>query len=1166
MAGSSFLKDFLRTLGKSLTRFLSIVAIIALGVGFFAGITATEPDMILSADRYYQKQNLADFSIISPIGFVDEDIDSIAALNGVQTVQEGYFKDIFLTADGGSRATVRLSSYAVEGTLNKPLILEGRLPQQAGEIALESGVLFSSAAVIDLGSTVSVSLPNGDVLDDSLVTADFTVVGKIQSPLYISFDRGQTNIGDGTIDYYALTVPESFTMARFVQVYVRTTDSASLMAYTEQYERHLDPLEASLASLGKAVVGAKTQQLRTELNEGKAELLLNKRTAEQELADAKQQLLDAELEIFDGETELDEQEARYTEELKQQKAKLEQGRSDYHAGMMLYYAGYDKWLDGYTIWQTQRDQLNDAKMKLDDAKNQIDQGERELASAKTQLDAAKQQLALLDQTISALRQIRTAIPAEAPALSEAEFNRLLETVRQFAPELAAYIEAYYNPDDPAMLQQLSDFLDSSLAQLERSQQEANADYAAGVAEYEAGVSLLAKKKREYEEGRRKVDQGFAQLNAAKADIDAGKTALDRSRDQLNAAKAQIDAGELALIRGELKLQQELQQGRETLEDARTTLAEARVTYEREKEDALAKIAAAEDEIREAERQLVEIPVQWFVYTRAANPGYSGFGDDARRIGAVARVFPFFFFLVAALVCLTTMTRMVEEERMQIGTLKALGYSSFAIAAKYLLYALLASLIGAVIGLFTGFWIFPATIMRAYGIMYQIPEFVTPPHLDKGILSVFLALGTTVTAALAASLNELRAVPAVLMQPRAPRPGKRIFLEYVQPIWRRLSFSQKLAARNVFRYKQRLLMTVIGIAGCTALLLTGFGLKDSINAIVGKQFDEIFLYDGQLMINTDKAGAEQEMEQMLSVHPDLSSYLKVLHESVTIIEDNASMTHAANLVIPEDADRIGDYYSLHERLSGNDLSLYLGGAIISEKLAGLLNLRPGDTLTFTDSENRTYSVPVSGIMENYLTHYIFMSAEAFDRITFRTPPYNGAVFNLKDARTFDQKSFQEGLLANETILGSFFTGNLAEEFSKTIGSLNLVVLVLIISAGALAFVVLYNLISINITERIREIATIKVLGFRDLEVSAYVFRENVVLTVLGTLAGLLTGVFLHRYVMDTMEIDTIMFGKAIHWSSYLLSVLLTMVFSVLVNAVMHGRLRRIKMVESLKSVE
>jgi putative ABC transport system permease protein len=1166
MAGSSFLKDFLRTLGKSLTRFLSIVAIIALGVGFFAGMSATEPDMILSADRYYQQQNLADFSLISPIGFIDEDIDSIRSLDGVQTVQPGFFKDIFLTAEGGSRATVRLSGISADDTLNQPLILEGRLPQQAGEIALESGALFSSAAAIDLGSTVSVSLPNGDAIADSLVTANYIVVGKIQSPLYISFDRGQTNIGDGTIDYYAVTVPESFALERFVQVYVRTADSASLMAYTKQYDQHLDPIEATLANLGKTVVGTKTQQLRDELNEGKAELLQNKRAAELELADAKQQLLDAELEIFDGEKELAEQEALYAEELKQQKEKLEQGRADYHAGMLLYYAGYDQWLEGYTTWQNQRDQLNDAKLQLDDAKNQLDQGERELASAKLQLETARQQLELLDQTISALRQIRSAIPAESPALSQAEFDRLLENIRQFAPELAAYIEAYYNPDDPAMLSQLSDFLDSSLAQLERSQAEATAEYTAGVAEYEAGVRLLAEKKREYEEGRRKVDQGFVQLNAAKADIDDGKAALDRSRDQLNAAKAQIDAGELALIRGELRLQQEIQQGRETLADARATLSEAQITYERERDEALAKIAAAEDEIREAERQLVEIPVQWFVYTRAANPGYSGFGDDARRIGAVARVFPFFFFLVAALVCLTTMTRMVEEERMQIGTLKALGYSSFAIAAKYLLYALLASLIGSVIGLFTGFWIFPATIMRAYGIMYQIPEFITPPHLDKGLLSVFLALGTTVTAALAASLNELRAVPAVLMQPRAPKPGKRIFLEHVLPVWQRLSFSQKLAARNVFRYKQRLLMTVIGIAGCTALLLTGFGLKDSINAIVGKQFDEIFLYDGQLMINTDRAGAEQEMDQLLSVHPDLSSYLKVLHESVTIIEDNASMTHAANLVIPEDADRIGEFFDLHERLSGNGLSLYLGGAIISEKLAGLLNLRPGDTLTFTDSENRTYSVPVIGIMENYLTHYIFMSAEAFDRITYRTPPYNGAVFNLNDAQAFDQKSFQEGLMANETVLGSFFTGSLAEEFSKTIGSLNLVVLVLIISAGALAFVVLYNLISINITERVREIATIKVLGFRDLEVSAYVFRENVVLTVLGTLVGLLTGVFLHRYVMDTMEIDTIMFGKVIHWSSYLLSVLLTMVFSVLVNAVMHGRLRRIKMVESLKSVE
>lgn len=1166
MAVSSFFKDFLRTLGKSLTRFLSIVAIIALGVGFFAGITATEPDMILSADRYYQQQNLADFSIISPIGFTDEDLAQIRLVPGVQTVQPGYFKDVFLTLEEGTRATVRLSSLAAEDTLNRPLVIEGRLPQQGGEVAIEAGALFNGSAAVEIGSILAVSLANDESLAEHLSVTELTVVGKVQSPLYISFDRGQTNIGDGTLDYYALTVPQSFALERFVQVAVRTADSASLMAYTAAYEQHLGPVETALGSLGIAVVGAETQQLRKELNNGKEELLQNKRAADKELSDAKMALREAELAILSGETELNRQESAYTEELTRQKEKLERGRADYHAGMMLYFAGYDQWLEGYTTWQEQRDRLTEAKMQLDDAQNQIDQGERELEAAQTQLSDAKQQLELLDQTVDALQQIRAAIPPDAPGLSQAEFDQLLESIRQFAPELATYIEAYYNPDDPAMLQQLADFIDASLAQLLQAQQEARADYEAGVAEYEAGVVLLAEKKREYDEGRKTVDQGLLQLNAGKAELDKGKAELDRSRVQLDKAKAELDEGELALIRGELKLQQELEQGRAELEEARNQLAEANQTYESQKEEALAKIAAAEEEIRTAERQLVEIPVQWFVYTRDANPGYSGFGDDARRIGAVARVFPFFFFLVAALVCLTTMTRMVEEERMQVGTLKALGYSNLAIAAKYLLYALLASLLGSIIGLLTGFWIFPATIMRAYGIMYQIPEFLTPPHFDKGVLSVGLAMGTTVFAALAASLNELRAVPAALMQPRAPKPGKRIFLEYVRPLWQRLSFSQKLAARNVFRYRQRLLMTVIGIAGCTALLLTGFGLKDSINAIVGKQFDEIFLYDGQLMINTENNGAEQELDRLLAANTDLSSSMKVMQESVTIVGENASMTHAASLVVPEDASRIDTYFDLHERQTGNQLSLFTGGAIISEKLADLMRLQTGDTLTFTDSENRTYTVPVSGIMENYLTHYIFMSAEAFDRITFRAPAYNGAVFNFTDATDMDEQAFQEDLLAHEVVLGSFFTGKLAEEFSKTIGSLNLVVLVLIISAGALAFVVLYNLISINITERVREIATIKVLGFRDLEVSAYVFRENVVLTVLGTLAGLLTGVFLHRYVMDTMEIDTIMFGKAIHWSSYLLSVLLTLLFSFLVNAVMHGRLRRIKMVESLKSVE
>ena len=1167
MSRRAFWKDFWRTLRKSATRFLSIMAITALGVGFYAGITATEPDMILSADRYYQAQNLADFSILSPLGFRPEDIGQIRQLPGIQAAEPRYFKDVFLTDPAGQRLTVRLTSHAAGDRLNRPLLLDGRLPEAADEIVLEGGGELNMAAELPIGSSLTASVPNGEQLADSLASQTFTIVGHIQSPQYISMERGQTNIGDGTIDAFGLVSTSTFLAERVMLVQVRTEDSMALTAYTEAYDQHLDTLEHDLLAMGQAAVGAETAELRAKLQENKDKLLSEKRQAEQKLVAAGLALRDAELKIEDGERELAEQEARFRAELLDGKTELEDGRKAYYDGMLDYLAGYDSWLAGYLTWQNSREKLQQAQAELALGKLKLEQGEKDLASGKQQLDAANEQLAMLSQTVTALKQIRAGIPdSPGPGLSEADFARLLATVREFSPELADYIETYYDPNDPDMLEQLRAFLDTSLAQLERTYQEGLAEYQAGLSEYEAGKKELARQQAAYTAGLAEVRVGQASLDKGKIQIDSGKAELDLARRRLDQAKVKLDAGELDMIRGELELDEELARGRAELEAARPELAEGRSEYEAGKETALAEIAKAEAEIREAQRQLVEIPQEWFVSTREANPGYSGFGDDAARIGAVARIFPVFFFLVAALVCLTTMTRMVEEERTQIGTLKALGYSTFAISAKYLAYALLASSSGAVLGLLTGFWIFPATIMNAYAIMYAIPEFITPPHLATGLLATGLALATTLLAALSASLSALKAVPAVLMQPKAPRPGKRIILERIAPLWKRLSFSQKLAARNVFRYKQRLLMTVIGIAGCTALLLTGFGLKDSINAIVGKQFDEIFLYDGLVMIDTEKNGAEAELDSVLSGEEDLESYLKTRSESVAVVVGHSSQTHAATLLVPSQSESFERYFDLHERVSRQKLSLNSGGVIVSEKLADLLALDAGDTITFRDTENRTYSAPVSGITENYLTHYLFMSPQTFDQITFRTPASNGAVFTLKDPDAFDASAFQERLLAHDTILGSMLTLSLAKEFAKTIGSLDLVVLVLIAAAGALAFVVLYNLISINITERIREIATIKVLGFRDREVSLYVFRENIVLTLFGTLAGLLLGVTLHRFVMDTMEIDAIMFGKTIHWTSFLFSLLLTALFSVLVNAVMHGRLRKIKMVESLKSAE
>lgn len=1169
MTQKSFFKDLRRSIFKTRARFLSIMAIIALGVGFFAGINATQPDMLLSANKYYRDQNLSDFRLVSPLGFKDSDIQAVREVSGVSQVQTGYAKDLFFSTEAGDAATVRIFSYdaassADQPMLNKPVVIEGRLPENSGEIAIETGRNVPDS--IAIGSQVTLTLPVGEALEDYLKTASYTVVGRINSPLYINFERGQTNIGDGSIGFYAYIARADFLMEKVTDVYVRTSESLELSAYTDAYQDHLKPVQGALETMGQAAILADTQLLRDELALNKAKLLDSKTKAETELAAGEKKLQDAALAISEGETELSANESKYTKQLADQKAELKKAKADLEAGWLLYYEKNDFWIASNQSYLSGLDELNRSKIQLDQVQLQIDQAESTQAAAKAQLDAAKSQLDALQASINGLKTVRQTLPAEVPGMTEPEFAQLISDTRVYSTDLADSILTNFKYDDPDLLSELTQAFDTTIAQSEASYAAGLADYNAGMAQYQAGMKLIADSKLQYSAGLLAYQSGIAKLAEAKTQLDSGRVELDQGKLVLEQSAAKIKSGESALKKGERDLQAELADARVKLDEAKQSLAEGRTEFEAEKADALLQISDAETKIRDAERMIIEIPDQWFVLNRDANPGYAGYWDDAKRIGAVASVFPLFFFLVAALVCLTTMTRMVEEERVQIGTLKSLGYSTLKIASKYLVYALLASLIGALGGLAVGFAVFPAVIMNAYGMMYQIPDRLLPYHLNYAVISVLIAVVTTVAASLMATLQELRATPAVLMKPKAPKPGKRIFLERIKPLWKRLSFSKKVTARNIFRYKRRLLMTVIGIAGCTALLLTGLGIRDSVTAIMGKQFKEIFVYDGLIALDTEIDAAKIEPSLIFGTNPEVKSYQKVMNETVSAMSDGSGRSFEVTLLVPENPDALPAYYDLHERSNGQKLSLSGNGAIITEKLANLLKVRAGDTISWRDSENRTYRVAIAGIAENYLTHYIYLSPDYFDQITFRTPQYNMLVFNLENAAKLDEKTFKEELLSREGVLAVMFTKNIADDFSRSLNSLNYVVLVLILAAGALAFVVLYNLTNINITERIREIATIKVLGFRDKEVSAYVYRENMILTGIGTAGGLVMGFILHRFVMGTMEIDTMMFGKNIQPLSFLLAIALTLSFTIVVNVFMYYHLRKVNMVQSLKSVE
>ncbi len=1167
MKRQSFYKDLKRSISSSKARFLSIMAMIALGVGFFAGINATEPDMVLSADQYYKDQNLANFRIMSPLGFEGEDLEKIRNLPETDIIMESYTKDVFIN-DSESIYTTKLYSYDVKenerGTyLNQPRIEEGRMPEKTGEIALE--VKVRDIPKIKIGDTITLSLPNGDDLKDFFKEKTYTVTGFITMPYYISFERGQTNIGDGSIDYYGMILKQDFAMENITDLFIKTKNSDDLLAYSKEYETYHAPMEEKIDEFGEFAMDRETSALRKELQEGKDKLLEEKTKAEKEITDAEQKLMDAEKKINDGEIELEENIVKYTKEFEDKRLEIKEGKAALEKGKTEYFAGYSTWLEGYNEYQDGKTELNASKAQLDSAKNQLDQGERELNAAKTQLDQAKEQIALLENVLLGLKEIQAGLP-EGSDMTEEEYQQLILDIKLLSPEIGRIIEENIPFTDPNFVASIRTALNEGTKELERTLETSKASYDNGLRDYEKGKILLQENKVKYEAGLMEYQKGEKLLFDSKKEIDAGKAKLDAANQEIQENEVKLIEGEKALDEGEKEFFTTVEETKVELADAKIELKDGKETFQKEKTKAEKEIADAEKEIKDAERLIKELPSNWFVSPREAYPGYATLGDDATRIGSVAKVFPLFFFLVAALVCLTTMTRMVEEERIQIGTLKALGYKTSTIAMKYLIYALLASFIGSVIGFLAGFQIFPRAIITVYQAMYETPYVLAPFHWGLALLSTAIAVVTTVSASLFATVSELRETPAILMQPKAPKPGKRILLERIKPLWSRLSFSYKVTFRNIFRYKKRFLMTVIGISGCSALLVTGFGISDSVNAIMNEQFEEIFIYDGMVVLNEDSEASQINLDKILGDNPDVKNFMSAHNESITLSRSGSSREYEVNLIIPEELKSFRNFYDLHERVGNEAINLTDEGAVITEKVAELLDVSIGDTLKYQDTENRTYEFKIAGITENYLAHYVYMTEGYFDQITLRTPVQNAGLFTLNDPENIDESSFTQKLMDNEGVVGSILVKTIQDEFGRSLEALDYVVYILVLAAGALAFVVLYNLTNINITERIREIATIKVLGFRDKEVSAYVYRENIFLTLMGTVVGLALGVILHRFVMGTMEIDSMMFGKIISLPSYLYSMVLTMAFAIAVNFFMFFKLKKVDMASSLKSVE
>ncbi len=1153
-------KEFYMEVRKTLNRFLSILFITTLGVAFFSGIRATQPDMELSADTYYDEGRLMDISVQGALGMTEEDAQSIAAIEGVEEVMPYYSMDMFGTVE---KEQFNLQVMSVPDTINLLAVTEGRMPETENECVVDNQLLEDGS--FQIGDTVTLRSATDLDTEDILSVTEFTVVGAVKSPYYLSLERGTTSIGNGTLNGF-LVIPESaFSMDYYTQICVRVAGAAELNCYGDEYENLVDTVEDRIEAIADERCEIRYAEIQEE---GQQEIA----DAEAEIADAEAELADAAQELEDGRAELEDAK----QELADGRAELEDGEAEFAEKEQEYLDARQQTSDGWEQADRGRREIIYAERQLESGWEQYEAGKKQIEDGYAALEPYEEQYAQLESSES---QLQSGIEQVQAGLGQVQSG--MEEVQALLDQIAA-IEALppeQRPEGSEELLQQKEALQTQLAELQAQQGELEtqlSELETQLTACQEGMAQLGpvieETKAQLEAGEQELAASKEQLDAAQAEIDAANGKISGSVEQLSDAEDVLADAEQQLADGRAELEdarQEIVDGEQEIADAEEELADGEAEYADAKAEADEEIADARQQIADAEEELADMEVpEWYVLDRNYIASYVDYGQNAERIGAIGRVFPVIFFLVAALVCLTTMTRMVEEERTQIGTLKALGYGRGSIAAKYILYALISSLLGSLIGLVAGQKFLPMVIMVAYQILYpDLTYTLTPLNFQYSVMATAAAVLCTAGAAWAACYKELFSVPAELMRPAAPKAGKRVFLERVTFLWKRLNFSQKSSVRNLVRYKKRFFMTVFGIGGCTALLIMGFGLKDSVSYLGEGQFEKIFVYDASIGFDAEaEEDVQSEFFDMAASDDRITDSMEMLETAVDVEKDGGENGQkSAYLIVPSDEEKLDSYILLQDRKSGESYELDGSGIIISEKLATLLDVSEGDTVILTEDEKHVEAV-VEHITENYFMHYIYMSKELYEKLYGNEPEWNMLFVNTTQTDEAFEAKIQEEYMELDAVQSVTFISGTAETVYDMLDTMNVVIAVLVISAGMLAFIVLYNLNNINISERKRELATLKVLGFFDGEVSAYVNRENIMLTVIGTAVGLLMGVALHRYVMTTVETDTLMFGRVIRPHSFIFSILLTFAFSIIVNGMQYFKLRKIDMVESLKSVE
>ena len=1168
---NSLFKDTVRTISRTSSRFFSIVAIVALGISFFAGMNATSPDMLDTAEKYYIDSNATDLRIISTAGLTDDDIEVLKTIQGIEQISGEKYVDGKIKVNGenlsdidGSQLTVRVmgldtkKAIAAENGeddrtyINRPQLIAGNWPTAENQCVVDQSTL-STPEEFQIGSVITVEGENADI-SASLKNTEYVITGIIRTPVFMSYERGATSIGTGKLGTFIYAPAENFTADYYSSALIKLAGSADHDPYSEEYDKFVAPYTEFIGSIADERLASRVEPLKAEYSrkvaDGEKEYAETKVAVEKQIAEGEQQvetILDM---AQNGDAKLAEYKAQYNEKATEAGNAIDENKLEHS--------------EQYAKWEEKRNEYNEAKALVE----KYSTAETDYKNTVTQYNVAKTQVTTFSATVSYLENLVATTRSAVDQLDQSQSNSVGDIINRFetsglvgaeVDEIMAQINSL---TAVGTAEEMAAYLEPQLQTLEEKLAATKADLAQANTE-------LADKKAELDEAAKLVEK----LKEVKASLAGAEEELAAAEKELTSAGYDIQLGELEVLSQLSDLKNQITNYETNLQLAKAKAPTVQQEFEEAKAQALSKLESAKTRLQDANNFLLGLDdAKWYVQDRdEALTGYAEYKAMADRTRALSLIFPWFFFIVAALVCLNTMTRMVEDERTQLGTLKALGFTEKEIVKKYIVYAFIASFFGSIAGTFLGFAVFPTAITSAFSIMFDMPPVIIKYQLKYAVIGILLSILTTVGASYFASRASLRTPASALMRPKAPKIGKRIFLEKFPKLWSKLSFTTKVTMRNVFRNKKRFVMAVIGVMGCTSLLVASFGLNNSIETAFDKQFtdeDSIVCYDMQVILNGSFDPTITECKPLTIVNEQsevgtsMLNYMKV-YNSTSAFSDEKMETY---LFVPEDSNAVSDYMRLRDSITGESLILPSNGAVITQKLAKKLNVGVGDSVTIK-LDDRPVNIPVAAIAENYTFHYLFMSKEVYASLFGSNPRYNYIMANFATNVSDQQKAeLSARLIDNYEISSVAFSTDVQTMFENVLNSLNFISLIMMICAALLAFIVLYNLSTINIHERIKEIATIKVLGFTKAETSAYIFRENLMLTVIGTFIGLFTGIALHRMVIAVSEVDVIMFGRSIGVMGFILSAVLSVGFSLIVNLVLKRTLNRVNMVESLKSIE